>query len=176
MLNINSILFSFFRREWIVVNARLNSPDDIYRHEKAFIYKGAAVYPWSRQNRNVTRGLWNSWGTEKWYRKQGQCVKDLHKIVEIKICHTRLESYGSQLQFGTKLSRFEGSYQPSEFWWYGGTETCHWSESLSYLSSMITTGMISIIHYFISYPCRLREGLQSSRVERTIKWVLSANS
>ena len=42
-------------------------------------------------------------------------------------CHTWLESYGSQLQFGTKLSRFEGSFQPSEFWWHVGTETCHWS-------------------------------------------------
>ena len=30
-------------------------------------------------------------------------------------CHTWLESYGSQLQFGTKLSRFEASYKPSEF-------------------------------------------------------------
>ena len=26
-----------------------------------------------------------------------------------------LESYGSHLQFGTELPRFEGSYQPSEF-------------------------------------------------------------
>ena len=50
-------------------------------------------------------------------------------------CHTWLESYGSQHQFGTKLLRFEGSYayRPSEFWWHGGTDTCHWSESLSYI-------------------------------------------
>ena len=49
-------------------------------------------------------------------------------------CHTCLESYGSHGQFGTNLSRFEGSYRPSEFWWHGGTEPCHWSESLSYIN------------------------------------------
>ena len=38
----------------------------------------------------------------------------------------------SHLQFGTELSRFEGSYKPSEFLWHGGTETCHWSVTLSY--------------------------------------------
>ena len=36
-------------------NATLNSPDGIYQHEKAFIYKGGLVYPWQhRQNKNVT--------------------------------------------------------------------------------------------------------------------------
>ena len=38
-------------------------------------------------------------------------------------CHTWLESYGSHLQFGTELPRFEGSYQPSEFLWHVGTES-----------------------------------------------------
>ena len=33
----------------------MNSPDGIYQHEKAFIYKGGLVYPRkNRQNKNVT--------------------------------------------------------------------------------------------------------------------------
>ena len=32
----------------------------------------------------------------------------------------------------TELSRFEGSYKPSEFLGHVGTETCHCSETLSY--------------------------------------------
>ena len=50
-------------------------------------------------------------------------------------CHTWLESYGSHLQFGTELSRFEGSYKPSEFLGHVGIERRHWSETLSYILS-----------------------------------------
>ena len=52
-------------RKRMEVNATLNSPDGIYRHENAFIYKGGAVYPRSRQNRNVTKTS-ESLGTHKW--------------------------------------------------------------------------------------------------------------
>ena len=45
LLRQTCVLWRGGKRKWMEVNATLNSPDGIYRHEKAFIYKGAAVYP-----------------------------------------------------------------------------------------------------------------------------------
>ena len=59
------------------------------------------------------------------------------------ICHS--------LRFGTKLSRFEGSYQPSEIWWNGGTETCHWSVTLSYICwHIISQHTIHLMAHFLA--------------------------
>ena len=41
-------------------------------------------------------------------------------------------------------SRFKGSYQPSEFLWHNGTETCHWSETLSYVLVPVATILVSV--------------------------------
>ena len=45
LLRQTCVLWRGGKRKWMEVNATLNSPDGIYRHEKAFIYKGGAVYP-----------------------------------------------------------------------------------------------------------------------------------
>ena len=45
LLRQTCVLLRGGKRKWMEVNATLNSPDGIYRHEKAFIYKGGAVYP-----------------------------------------------------------------------------------------------------------------------------------